>query len=193
MFIKILKRTPFSRMVTFFFACTLTVGLLLVVTNTLIGHESDNLSESEKSEALEKLCQLPNNDRNRISWGYVGAYQTAPGKTNQRIVFYQDDLEHFLSKASDADIVNLVSIFTDKNVIAVLRQLIEGKKSVADLAKESNTSEDEIEKAVASLIDSKLAERTEDNLIAPKNDVGSFFLNFLSMTIVHKGNIKSDD
>ena len=37
-----------------------------------------------------------------------------------------------------------------------------------------------------------LVVRTEDNLITPHNDAISFFLNFVSMTTVHLGHIKSD-
>ena len=39
-------------------------------------------------------------------------------------------------------------------------------------------------------MEATLVARTEDNRIEPKNDVVSFFLNFVSMTIVHLGHIK---
>ena len=42
-------------------------------------------------------------------------------------------------------------------------------------------------------MDATLVERTEDDLIEPKNDAVSFFLNFVSMTIVHLGHIKPDN
>ena len=130
--------------------------------------------------------------KGEIAWGYVGAYRTAPGKTNSRTAFWRNDLDDFLSKAPDDKIVNLATIFTNPTLVAVLRELVESKKSVADLAKDSDISESEIEKAVTLLIDSQLAARTEDNLIESKNDATSFFLNFVSMTIVHLGHIKPE-
>ena len=72
--------------------------------------------------------------------------------------------------------MNLANLFTNPTIIAVLRQLVEGKRSIADLAKACDVQESEIEKAVETLMDATLVERTEDNLIEPKNDVVSFFL-----------------
>ncbi len=125
--------------------------------------------------------------------GYVGAYRTSPGKTNSRIAFWQDDYDRFLSKAPDTAIVDFATIFTNENVVAVVRQLVGGKKSIVDLSEAIGISEDEIREAVKLLIDSQLASWTEDNRIEPKNDVGSFFLNFVSMTTVHLGHIKSEE
>ncbi len=190
MFFEILKRGLLAHLIISCFAVTLTIGLF-VITNTLIGDEADDF-RSEKSEAFATLCQLPDGKR-QVAWGYVGAYRTAPGKTNQRTAFWWNDLDDFLSKAPDDEIVNLAKIFTNPTVVAVLRQLIEGKKSVSDLTEACGIPESEIEDVVALLIDSQLAWRTEDNLIEPKNDVTSFFLNFVSMTIVHREHIKSED
>ena len=70
---------------------------------------------------------------------------------------------------------------------------MEGSRSVANLAKECGISEKEVEKAVELLADVKLVTRTEDNLIKPHNDAISFFLNFVSMTIMHLGHIKPNN
>lgn len=155
--------------------------------------EPDAFLESQKSEALKTLCRLPITTERPISWAYVGGYRPAPGKWTSRIAYWSDDnIDNFLSKAPDADIVNLASLFTNPAVVAVLRQLMDGKKSVVDLANASNISESEIEEAVALLMDETLVARTEDNLIESQNDAFSFFLNFVSMTIVHLGHTKSD-
>ena len=155
----------------------------------------DNMEflDPEKSEALRTLRRLPDNDERAISWGYVGSYRTSPGKTNARVAFWGDNVDSFLTKAPDTEIVNFASLFTNSTIIAVLRQLVDGKRSVADLAKGCGISEGEIEKVVQTLMDATLVARTEDNLIEPKNDVVSFFLNFVSMTIVHLGHIKSEN
>ncbi len=193
MFIETLRRVRFAHKITLFFAVTLTIGLLFVATNTLVGDEADEELVSDKNAALKKLCELPDDQKKHISWGYVGAYRTSSNKTNSRIAFWQDDYDRFLSKAPDAAIVDFATIFTNENVVAVVRQLVEGKKSVAELSEVIGITEDEIEEAIKSLIDSQLAARTDDNRIEPKNDVGSFFLNFVSMTTVHLGHIKSED
>ena len=155
----------------------------------------DNMEfhDPQRSEALKTLCQLPISDERLISWGYVGGYRTSPSSTKARVAFWLSNIDNFLSKAPDADIVNLASLFTNPTVVAVLRQLVEGKKSFTDLAKECGISESEVENAVALLMDETLVARTEDNLIEPKNDAVSFLLNFVSMTTVHLGHIKSEN
>ena len=159
----------------------------------VIAAESDAFLASRRNEALETLRRVPYDAERPISWGYVGGYRTSPGKMSGRIAFWSDDIDNFLSKAPDADIVNLASLFTNPTVIAVLRQLVEGKKSIADLAKACGIQESEMAKAVETLMDATLVERTEDDLIEPKNDAVSFFLNFVSMTIVHLGHIRPEN
>ena len=159
----------------------------------VIAAESDAFLASRRNEALETLRRVPYDAERPISWGYVGGYRTSPGKMSGRVAFWSDNIDNFLSKASDADIVNLASLFTNPTIIAVLRQLVEGKRAITDLAKTCDAQESEIEKAVETLIDATLVARTEDNLIEPKNDAVSFFLNFVSMTIVHLGHIKPDN
>ncbi len=159
----------------------------------VIAAESDAFLASRKNEALETLRRVPYDAERPISWGYVGGYRTSPGKMSGRVAFWSDNIDNFLSKAPDADIVNLASLFTNPTIIAVLRQLVEGKRSVSDLAKGCGLPESEVEKAVASLMDATLVARTENDLIEPKNDAVSFFLNFVSMTIVHLGHIKLEN
>ena len=158
----------------------------------VITAESDAFLASRTNDALETLRRVPYDAERPISWGYVGGYRTSPGNMTSRIAFWGDNIDNFLSKAPDADIVNLASLFTNTNVIAVLRQLVEGKRSVSDLANGCDLPESEIEKAVETLMDATLVARTEDDLIEPKNDVVSFFLNFVSMTIVHLGHINPE-
>ena len=159
----------------------------------VIAAESDAFLASRRNEALETLRRVPYDAERPISWGYVGGYRTSPGKMLGRVAFWSDNIDNFLSKAPDADIVNVASLFTNPTVIAVLRQLIEGKRSVSDLANGCGLPESEIEKAVETLTDATLVERTENDLIEPKNDVVSFFLNFVSMTIVHLGHIRPEN
>ena len=151
----------------------------------VIADESDAFLNAEKKEAMSTLCRLPHNAERPITWGYGGGYRTAAGKMSKRISLWTDTIDNFISRTSDAEIANLASIFTNPAVVGVLRQLVEGKRSVEDLAKGCDTSEGEIEKAVKTLIGAKLAERTEDNLIEPKNDAVFYFLNFVGMTRVH--------
>ena len=151
----------------------------------VIADESDAFLNAEKREAMSTLCRLPHNAERPITWGYGGGYRTAAGKMSKRISFWSDSIDNFLSRTPDAAIANLASIFANPAVVAVLRQLVEGKRSVEDLANGCDTSEGEIEKALETLIEAKLADRTEDNLIEPKNDAVFYFLNFVGMTRVH--------
>ncbi len=163
---------------------------------------SDQLSEkfdiphpscTQRSNALKTLSTLPADAENQVAWGYVGAYKTASNAGKSRIAYWADSIDIFLNKAPDTEIINFANLFTNPTIVAVLRQLVEGNKSISDLAEGGDISEDEIEKTVQTLMDATLVARTEDNLIAPKNDVISFFLNFVSMTIVHLGHIKPEN
>ena len=165
----------------------------VVAAESDVFHADDmQFHDPQRSEALRTICHLPVDAERQISWGYLGAYGTPPNKTTKRIAFWSTHIESFLSKAPDADLVNFASVFTNPTIVAVLRQLVEGKKSIADLAQACNISESEVEEAVALLMDETLVERTADNFIKPKNDAVSFFLNFVSMTTVHLGHTKSD-
>ena len=148
---------------------------------------------SQHNDAFKTLSTLPDDAENHVAWGYVGVYKTAANVGKSRIAYWSDSIDIFLNKAPDADIVNFAHLFTNPTIVAVIRQLVKGDKSVADLAKESDISEDAIEKAVQTLMNATLVARTEDNLITPKNDVISFFLNFVSMTTVHLGHIKPEN
>ena len=151
----------------------------------VIADESDAFLNAEKREAMSTLCRLPHNAERPITWGYGGGYRTAAGKMSKRMSFWSDSIDNFISRTSDAEIANLAGIFANPTVIAILRQLVEGKRSVDDLAQGCDTSEGEIEKTVETLIDAKLTKRTEDNLIEPKNDAVFYFLNFVGMTRVY--------
>ncbi|MDE0637999.1 MAG: sigma-70 family RNA polymerase sigma factor [Candidatus Poribacteria bacterium] len=147
--------------------------------------KSDAAINSDKRAALDALLQLPNDPENPITWGYVGAYRAASGQRLSRGSIWTDSVDNFLSRAPDAEIVNLAQYFTNPIVVAVLRQLVEGEKSITELAKGCGISENEMEKTVEMLIDAALVKRTEDNLIEPKNDAVFYLLNFVSMVIVH--------
>ena len=191
MFLETLKRGILPHLTKFRFTITVTTCLFFVATTILIGDEYEALRDGEKTEALETLCQLPRNAEGQISWGYLGAYGTTH-KRHKRVAYWLDDIDHFLSNAPDTEIVNLATLFTNPTVVAVLRRLVEGKKSIADLAEKSGIPESEVQEAVGTLMKATLVIRTENNLIKPHNDAVSFFLNFVSMTTVHLGHTKSD-
>lgn len=194
MFLETLRRGFLAYLIKFRFTITVIICLLFVITTALVGHEPDNLFGPEKTKALDTLRQLPHNVEKPILWGYVGAYRTSPDNTYKETAFWADeDIDNFLAEASDAQIAEFVSLFAIPTVISVLRELVEGSKSVADLATACDISEREVEKAVELLADVKLVTLTEDALIKPHNDAISFFLNFVSMTIMHLGHIKPNN
>ena len=140
--------------------------------------------DSKKNDTLTGLTQLPDGE-DVITWGYGGAYRTTSGKSLTRGSIWTDKVDTFLSRAPDAEIVNLAKFFTNPIIVAVLRQLVQGEKSVTELAKECDISENEMDKTLEMLIDAALVMRTEDNLIEPKNDAVYYLLNFVSMVIVY--------
>ena len=142
-------------------------------------------ASSDKREALDALLRLPHNAKDPITWCYAGAYRAASGHMSSRGSIWTTSTDNFLSNAPDAEIVKLAKFFTNPTIVAVLRQLVEGKKSVADLANGCGISESEMEETVETLIDAALAKRTEDNLIEPKNDAVFYFLNFVGMVTVY--------
>ena len=147
--------------------------------------KSDASIDSDGREVLNALFRLPHDAKDPIKWCYAGAYRAASGQQSRRGSIWSDSIDNFISRAPDAEIVKLAKFFTNPTVVAVLRQLVEGKKSVADLAKGCGIAESEMEKTVALLIGGSLVNRTEDNLIEPKNDAVFYFLNFVGMTRVY--------
>ena len=151
----------------------------------VIAAESDAFLDAEKREAVSTLCRLPHNAESPIAWSYGGSYRPSTGKTSKRFSLWTTNIDDFISQAPDAAIANLANLFANPTIVAILRQLVEGKKSVDALAKGCDASVSEIEKAVETLIDAALAARGEDNCIEPKHDAVFYFLNFVGMTRVH--------
>ena len=138
-----------------------------------------------KRDALDALLRLHSDAQDPITWCYAGAYRAASGQRSSRGSIWTTSTDKFISKAPDAEIVKLAKYFTNPTIVAVLRQLVGGKKSVADLANGCGISESEMEETVALLIDGALVKRTEDDLIEPKNDAVFYFLNFVGMVTVY--------
>ncbi|MYF98062.1 sigma-70 family RNA polymerase sigma factor [Candidatus Poribacteria bacterium] len=150
-----------------------------------LGTNLDISVDAHKRKILDALFQLHHDAKDPLTWCYGGAYRADSGQTSSRGSIWTTSTEDFISKAPDAAIAKLASIFTNTTVVAILRQLVGGKSTVEDLAKGSDTSESEIEKAVETLIEAKLASQTEDNFIEPRNDAVFFFLNLVGMTRVY--------
>ena len=151
----------------------------------IITKQSDASIDSDKREALNALLRLPYDAKDPITWCYAGAYHAASGQRSSRGSVWTTSVDNFLSNAPDAEIVKLAKYFTNPTAVAVLRQLVGGKKSVADLANGCSIPESEMEETVALLIDGALVKRTEDDLIEPKNDAVFYFLNFVGMVTVY--------
>lgn len=151
----------------------------------IITTQSDASIDSDKRTALNALLRLPHDAKDPITWCYAGAYHAASGQRSSRGSVWTTSTDNFLSNAPDAEIVKLAKYFTNPTVVAVLRQLVSGKKSVADLANGCGISEDEMEETVELLADAALVKCTEDNLIEPKNDAVFYFLNFVGMVTVY--------
>ena len=152
--------------------------------NTIASDANASISLG-KRDALDALFRLPSDAQDPITWCYAGAYRAASGQRSSRGSIWTTSTDKFLSNAPDAEIVKLAKYFTNPTVVAVLRQLVAGKKSVADLANGCGISESEMEETVALLIDGALVKRTEDDLIEPKNDAVFYFLNFVGMVTVY--------
>ena len=150
-----------------------------------IAADADASTDSDKKQALEALLQLSHHAKDPITWCYAGAYRAASGQRSSRGSVWTTNVDSFLSNAPDAEIVKLAKYFTNPTIVAVLRQLVGGKKSVADLANGCGISESEMEETVALLIEGALVKRTEDDLIEPKNDAVFYFLNFVGMVTVY--------
>ena len=147
--------------------------------------DSDASTDSDKKQALDALLQLSHHVKDPITWCYAGAYRAASGQQSSRGSVWTTNVDSFLSNAPDAEIVKLATFFTNPTVVAVLRQLVSGKKSVADLANGCGISESEMEETLEMLADGALVKRTEDDLIEPKNDAVFYFLNFVGMVTVY--------
>jgi RNA polymerase sigma factor (sigma-70 family) len=151
----------------------------------IITAQSDASIDSDKRAGLNALLRLPHDAKDPITWCYAGAYHAASGQRSSRGSVWTTSVDSFLSNAPDAEIVKFAKYFTNLTIVAVLRQLVEGKKSVADLANGCSIPESKMEETVAMLADAALVKRTEDDLIEPKNDAVFYFLNFVGMVTVY--------
>ena len=106
-----------------------------------IAANSGASNDSDKREALNALLQLSHDAKDPITWCYAGAYRAASGQQSSRGSVWTTSTDKFLSRAPDAEIVKLAKYFTNPTVVAVLRQLVSGKRSVADLANDCGISE----------------------------------------------------
>ena len=152
---------------------------------TTIASDANASIDLGRRDALNALLRLPSDAQDQITWCYAGAYRAPSGQRSSRGSIWTTSTDKFISKAPDAEIVKLAKYFTNPTVVAVLRQLVEGKKSVTDLANGCGISESEMEETVALLIDGALVKCTEDDLIEPKNDAVFYFLNFVGMVTVY--------
>ena len=152
---------------------------------TTIAFDANASIDSGRKEALNALLRPPSGAKDQITWCYAGAYRAPSGHRSSRGSIWTTSTDKFLSNAPDAEIVKLAKYFTNPTMVAVLRQLVGGKQSVADLATGCGISESEMEETVALLIDGALVKRTEDDLIEPKNDAIFYFLNFVGMVTVY--------
>ena len=152
---------------------------------TTIAWDTNASIDSGRRDALNALLRLPSDAQDQITWCYAGAYRAASGQRSSRGSVWTTNVDSFLSNAPDAEIVKLAKYFTNPTIVAVLRQLVEGKKSVTDLANGCGISESEMAETVEMLIDGALVKRTEDDLIEPKNDAVFYFLNFVGMVTVY--------
>ena len=152
---------------------------------TTLASDANASIDLGRRDALNALLRLPSDAQDQITWCYAGAYRAASGHRSSRGSIWTTSTDSFLSKAPDAEIVKLAKYFTNPTVVAVLRQLVGGKKSVADLANGCDISESEMAETVALLVDAALVKRTEDDLIEPKNDAVFYFLNFVGMVTVY--------
>ena len=75
-----------------------------------IAAKSDASTNREKKDALSTLVQLPDDAEDQITWGYAGAYHAPSGHRSRRGSFWTNSVDEFLSRAPDAEIVNLGTI-----------------------------------------------------------------------------------
>ena len=105
MFLKNSKRGLLAHLIKLCFTITVSICLFFVaITPTLIGDDtySPMDPQSEQALALNTLSQ-PSGERH-IAWGYVGAYSVSPTDKKRRIAFWKDNIDRFLSNASDTEI-----------------------------------------------------------------------------------------
>lgn len=173
------------------------VGLrkqLMIITQG----EKDSLHQ-EKMVAARTICRLPVNEENPITWGIIGAYRLDHAPDNQRISlnqkgkisFWSSSVDEYLNLAPDMEIANLAKNFTNPIVITVLKRLVKGQSSVAELAKLCDVSESELDNALEPLIVAHLVVRKEDGVVETKH-FGAivFILTLVNMTALYLQHIK---
>ncbi|MBI1927011.1 RNA polymerase sigma factor [Candidatus Poribacteria bacterium] len=152
-----------------------------------------NLKEEfdETGAAYERLMRLPD-DEEAIAWNIVGAYcSKLTGKT-RRWSGYSDNLDNYLNLAPDAKIANLAANFTNPITVAVFKRLVKGASSVAELAKQCNVSEDELNQVLDPLIATHLVARKEEGVVDAMHSI-ILILTLVNMTALYLSHIKSKE
>lgn len=158
-----------------------------------IAREEDHGLQSELRAAAERICRLPvSQQKDPLVWGIAGAFNVYNGErstqTSRRISFNTTDIDEYLSKVSDTEIADFASLFTNPITITILKALMRGKLSVEDLAKKCDLSIDQLNEALAPVIESRLVAR-EDDIITTKGCADSItnLLTLINLTCGYHG------
>ena len=151
-----------------------------------VQREEDRWLDESRKAAGRAITQLPTGSQNPITWGIVGGYRIGDGADKRRIsTWSSDSIDGFLNRVSNGEIAHFAGLFTDSTAVAVVRKLVHGQCTVAELRKNCE-DESALAKALDHLEACHMITR-EDDLVEPVKDAITYFLTFLSMCILYQG------
>lgn len=150
-----------------------------------IQREDDIWLKASRSDASRTLTKLPTGAKSPITWGIVGGYRLNSGEDKRRIATWSmDSIDQYLDLVSDEEIANFATLFTDPVTVKLMRRLVRGKTTVAELATMCN-GEANLEEVVTRLETCNLITRDGDDSVIPGKDAVTFLLTFVAMATIY--------
>ena len=159
----------------------------------LIHLEDNSKFHDEKMAAASVITRLPSDDDNPITWGIVGAYRLGVGRRSGRVAIWSKSMDDFLDLAQDDDIANVGSLFSDSITATILKQLVKGKRTVAQLAKQAGEPKAATEQALARMEQEGLVTRDSRGRVEPHTDAITILLTLINLSDMYQLNMKPKD
>jgi transposase/DNA-binding HxlR family transcriptional regulator len=154
--------------------------------------EESGVFNAERKAAFDIICRLPSDAENPITWGFAGAYRYGNRGKKGRVSFWSSSIDEYINAVTDSEVSDFASMFTNRIAINVLKQLIEGQKSVAELAKVCGITDGKMNQTLEPLIAANLVHRKEGDVIKAEYDALAYILTLVNITRLYAEHLKSE-
>ncbi|NKB66819.1 MAG: sigma-70 family RNA polymerase sigma factor [Candidatus Latescibacteria bacterium] len=153
----------------------------------VINWEDNHWLSQARSSAGQTITKLPTDQENPVVWGLAGAYRLGAKVNKRRLSFMSyDDIDEYLATNQDVDIARFAALFADPAAVGVIRQLVKGPRSAAELTKGTGIEPDALERVLEGLVEALLVRRGDDGRIEPVKDTVPYFMTLISLSQLYR-------